>query len=53
MHMDSRKMDWWTYLQGSSGDIDIENKPVDTVGEGESGMNWKSSVETYGLPYVK
>ena len=30
---------WWTYLQGSSGDTDIENRPVDTVGEEEGGWN--------------
>ena len=37
----------WTYLQGSSGDADIENRLVDTVGEGEGKTNGKSSVETY------
>ena len=26
--------DWWTYLQGSSGDADRENRLVDT-GQGE------------------
>ena len=26
---------------------------MDTVGEGESGMNWANSLETYTLPYVK
>ena len=44
---------WWTHLQGSSRDADIENRLVDTVGEGEGGMNWESSEETYTLPYVK
>ena len=29
---------WWTYLQGRSGDIDVENRLVDTVGEGEDGI---------------
>ena len=29
---------WWTYLQGSKGDADIENKLVETLGEGEGGM---------------
>ena len=42
-----------TYLQDSSGDADIENRPVDTVGEGEGGTNWGSSMETYTLPHVK
>ena len=32
---------------------DIENGPVDAVGEGEGGTDWKSSPETYTLPYVK
>ena len=26
---------------------------MDTVGEGEDGMNWESSMETFTLPYVK
>ena len=25
---------------------------MDTVGEGDGGMNWESSIETYTLPYV-
>ena len=33
-------------------DVDLE-KTVDTVGEGECGMNEERSVETYTLPYVK
>ena len=40
---------WWTYLQGSSGDADIENRLVDTVGEGEGRTSWKSSMETYHM----
>ena len=32
---------------------DIENWLVDTVGEGEGGMNWESSMEIYTLPCVK
>ena len=45
---------WWTYLQGSNGDTDIENRLVDT-GEGGAagGTNGDSSIETYTLPYVK
>ena len=35
------------------GDADAENRLVDTVGEGEGGMNGESSVETYILTYVK
>ena len=44
---------WWTHLQGSSGDSDIEKRLVDTVQEGESGMDWETSIETYTLPYGK
>ena len=33
---------WWTYLQSSSGDTDIENRLAGTVGEGEGGTNGKS-----------
>ena len=42
-----------TYLQGSSGDTDMKNRLVDTVEEGEGGMNGKSVMETYTLPHVK
>ena len=52
MYMESRKWYWWTYRQGSNGDIDIENKLLDP-GEREGGMIWDSSFETYVLPYVK
>ena len=44
---------WWTYLQGSRGDTDIENRDVGTVGEGEGGTDGGSSMETYTWPYVK
>ena len=37
---------WWTYLQGSSGDADTENRVTDTVGE-RQGLNWQSNMETY------
>ena len=40
------KWDWWTYLQGSNGDADIENRLRETVQEGEGGMNEESSMET-------
>ena len=54
-------------MQGSSGDVDTENRLVDTVWEGEGGMNRYSGMEvpyldsyaihmngnTYALPYVK
>ena len=44
---------WWTYLQGRNRDVDIENRLVDTIGEGEGGKNWESGFEPYILPYVK
>ena len=37
--MESRKVVLTTYFQGSNGDPDIENGLVDTVWEGEGGMN--------------
>ena len=43
----------WTFLQGISGDVDTENRLVDTVWEGEGGMNQDSGMEAYVLPYVK
>ena len=44
---------WWTYLQGSNRDADIETRLVDTAWEGEGGPGWESSVETHTLPCVK
>ena len=45
---DKKKLSiWWTCLQDSSGDAEIDNRLVDTAGEGKPGMNWESSVETY------
>ena len=35
----------WVYFQRSNGDANIENRLVDTVGEGEGGTNWDSSIE--------
>ena len=43
---------WWTYLQGSSGDADIENRLLDAVGKREGRMIWECSTEAC-LPYVK
>ena len=44
---------WWTYLQDSNEDADIENRLLDTVGEKKGGMIWESRNETYALPFVK
>ena len=40
-------------MQGSNGNIDIMNRLVNTVGEGEHGTNGEVGIETYTLPYVK
>ena len=44
---------WWTYLQGRNRDADMEDSPVDTVGEEEGEMNWESSIDKYTPPCVK
>ena len=38
---------WLTYLQVWDRDADIENRLVDTAGEGGGGMNLESIIETY------
>ena len=43
---------WWIYLQSSNGDADIDNGHVDTMGKGEGGTNWDSSIETYTLKQI-
>ena len=40
-------------MQGSKGDTDIKNRLLDSVGEGEGGMIWENSTETYTFPYGK
>ena len=40
-------------MQSSKGDADLGNRLVDTVGEGEGGMNRETSIEAYASPYVK
>ena len=37
-------------MQGSKEGTDIKNRLLDSVGEGEGGMIWESSTETYTLP---
>ena len=34
-------------MQGGNGDIEIESRLVDTVWDGEGGMNRETSMETY------
>ena len=40
-------------MQGSKRDTDVNNRLLDSVGEGEDGMIWGNSTETCILPYVK
>ena len=37
----------------SKRDTDVKNRLLDSVGEGEGGMIWEKSIETYILSYVK
>ena len=37
-------------FEGRNGDVDVGNGPVDTAGEGESGMNGQSSINIDPLP---
>ena len=41
------------YLRGRNRDADVENGLVDTEGEGESGLNWESSIDIYTLWCIK
>jgi len=43
--MDSRKMVPMSLFAGPQWRLDIQNRLVDTVGEGESRMNGESSME--------
>ena len=38
---------WWTYLQGSRGDTEIEKRLVDTAGQGEGGTNGEGHRKIY------
>ena len=40
-----KKWFWRTHLQGRNRNTDIENRLVDTVGEGEDRLNWESSID--------
>ena len=40
-------------MQDSKRDTDVKNRLLDSVGEGEGGMIWENSIETWILPYVK
>ena len=49
MYEESRKTVLKILLAEHKGDTDI----LDTVREGEGGMMWENSIETYPLPYAK
>ena len=40
-------------MRDSKRDTDVKNRLLDYVGEGDGGMIWENSIETYILPYVK
>ena len=40
-------------MQDSKRDTDVQNRLLDSVGEGEGGMIWENSIETCILSYVK
>ena len=40
-------------MRDSKRDTDINNRLLDSVGEGKGGMIWENSIETCVLPYVK
>lgn len=44
---------WWTYFLVRNREADVENGLVDRAGEGECGMNWESSTDSYTLSCVK
>ena len=40
-------------MSDSKRDTDVLNSLLDSVGEGEGGMNWEKGIETCMLSYVK
>ena len=40
-------------MQNRKRDTDVQNRLLDTVGEGEGGMFWENSIETSTLSRVK
>ena len=40
-------------MQDRKRDTDAQHRLLDSVGEGEGGMMWETSIETCILPYVK
>ena len=44
---------WWIYLQGRNSNTNVENRLVNTVGEGEGRMNWETRINIYTLAGIK
>ena len=40
-------------MRNSKRDTDVQNSLLDSVGEGEGGMNWENGIETCIISYVK
>ena len=40
-------------MQDRKRDTDVQNRPLDFMGEGEGGMIWENSIETCILSSVK
>ena len=40
-------------MRDNKKDTDVKNRLLDSVGDGEGGIIWENSIETYILPYVK
>ena len=40
-------------MRDSKRDIDVKNRVLDSVGEGEGGMIWGNGIETCKISYVK
>ena len=50
---DLERQYWWSYFQVSKGNTDVENRLLDSVGEGEGEMVWENSTEICSLLGVK
>ena len=40
-------------MRDSKRDTDVQNSLLDSVGEGEGGMNWENGIETCIMSYMK
>ena len=40
-------------MRDSKRDADVQNRLIDSVGEGEGGMIWANGIETYIISYKK